>query len=200
MAEQPFADRLTNGERIVWCGRPGQGLIFMPDDAFNIPVSLLLLGFFIYITVIGWPAFTSYGVLVICVALYWTVGRFLIDARIRHGTHYALTDRRVLIARPSPYSSVRWPRPIFREVHLGPQLDISLIEHRAGRGTVRFGAPIRILDAQYRYTWIPSLDPRLQLLAIDDARHVFDLIRRLGADSGSGATRSPRTIRHGDLR
>jgi hypothetical protein len=184
MAAEPFADRLTNGERIVWSGRPGQGLISMPDDAFNVPISLLFLGFFIYVSVIGWPAFTLFGMLAICVALYWTVGRFLIDARIRRRTHYAVTDRRVLIARPSPYRSVSWPQPIFREVQLNQRPDISLIEHRGGRGTVRFGPVIRILDKQYRYTWIPSLDPRPQLLAVDSGRHVFDLIKRLGADGG----------------
>ena len=185
MVKEIFADRLENGERIVWFGRPGQGLIFMPDDAFNIPLHLFLLAFFTYCVVIGWPAFTLWGVLIICVALYWTMGRFLVDARVRRGTYYAVTTRRVLFARPSPSRSVRWPRPIFREVRLTKYPDISLFEHRDGRGTIRFGPPIRISDWQYRCTLIPSLHPRPHLLAINDARNVFELIKRLGFDSSA---------------
>jgi len=191
MIEEIFANRLEKGERIVWSGRPGQGLIFMPDDAFNIPLYLLFLGAFIYLTVIGWPALTLWGVLVICVALYWTLGRFLVDARLRRGTYYAITNRRVLFARPSPYRSVRWPRPIFREAPLTKYPDISLIEHRGGRGTIRFGPPIRISDVRYKFTLIPSLDPRPHLLAINDARNVFELIKRLGLIAARSADDEP---------
>jgi hypothetical protein len=180
MVEEIFANRLENGERIVWSGRPGQGFVFMPDDAFNVPLHLFFLGVFIYLAVMGWPAFTFWGVLVICISIYWAAGRFLIDARIRRGTYYAITNRRVLFARPSPYRSVRWPRPIFTEVRLTKYPDIILIERRGGRGTIRFGSPIRISDAQYMFTLIPSLHPRPHPLAINAARNVFELIKRLG--------------------
>jgi hypothetical protein len=67
-----------------------------------------------------------------------------------------------------------------REVRLTKYPGISLFEQRGGRGPIRFGPPIRISDGQYRSTLIPSLDPRPHLLAIDDARNVFELIKRLG--------------------
>jgi len=194
MVEEIFANRLKKGERIVWSGRAGRGLIFMPDDAFNIPLHLFFVAVFIYLTVTDWPALTLWGVFVICLALYWAVGRFLVDARMRRGTYYAITNRRVLFARPSPYRSVRWPRPIFREVRLAKYPDIALIEHRGGRGTIRFGPPIRISDVRYKFTLIPSLDPRPHLLAINDARNVFELIKRLGLIAAQSADDEPETL------
>lgn len=63
--DEVFADRLIDGESIVWSARPGQGIIFMWCAATNIPVSLLLLGFLIYGTTLGThtgaPGFPWFG-------------------------------------------------------------------------------------------------------------------------------------------
>jgi hypothetical protein len=181
MAEEIFADRLMSGEHIVWSGRPGQGIIFMPRDAFNIPVSLLLLGFFIYGTILGThagaPGFPWFGYFVICIALYWSVGRFLVDAWIRHNMRYAVTNRRVLFDRPWPYNGS------FTDVTITELLDISLIKLAGGRGTILLGPLIPMMDNRFRQTWISSLDPTPLLVAIDDARNVCDLIQRLRSDS-----------------
>jgi hypothetical protein len=39
MLEGMVADRLFNGERILWSGRPGQGIVLTGQDVFLLPFS-----------------------------------------------------------------------------------------------------------------------------------------------------------------
>jgi hypothetical protein len=171
-----FTGRLLGGERVVWSGQPGRGLIFMPRDVFLVPFSLLWCGFAIFWTVsageIGSPGFfTLWGAMFICIGLYFVVGRFVLDAWIRRRVQYAVTNRRILIARGGPFSN-------FTALSLGQLPDAQLSERGNGRGTIRFGQAVSMWSNQGMSTWTPSLDPTPQLLAIDDARSVFDLIQR----------------------
>lgn len=124
------------------------------------------------------PGFPWFGAFVICVALYWSVGRFLIDAWIRRSMRYALTNRRVLFACPWPYNGS------LGEVNISELANTSLIKLAGGRGTILLGPLIPITDDRFRDTWIPALDPTPLLVAIDDASNVRDLIQRLHSDRG----------------
>jgi len=94
--EKLIANRLLKGECIIWSGPPGRGIIFTARDALNIPVSLLALGFFIFFAIASArsqpPSFAWFGALLICVALYWVAGRFVLDAWMRRGMRYAVTN------------------------------------------------------------------------------------------------------------
>ena len=48
MADDLFTNRLLSGERILWSGKPGQGLLLTGADAYAIPFTLLWCGFFIF--------------------------------------------------------------------------------------------------------------------------------------------------------
>jgi hypothetical protein len=171
-----LTSRLLSGERVLWSGRPGQGIIFTPRDTFLIPFSMLWCGFAIFWTMTatrtgGISFFALWGTMFICVGLYLVVGRFVLDAFIRGGIRYAVTNRRILIARP-------WPFRNLTAVSLSQLADVQLTERRGGRGTIRFGQPASLSGRQGMSSWAPSLDPTPQFLAIEDASQVFDLIQR----------------------
>lgn len=174
--DDPFQGRLLPGERIVWRGAPGGGILFSPSDIVMVPFSLVWCGFAIFWTVEATAThvldfFTLWGAMFVCIGVYFVAGRFLVDAWVRRGTAYAVTDRRILIARGAPFGK-------FIAVGLSRLPDISLSERRDGRGTVRFGAEMSMFNNRRRASWSPALDPTPQLIAIDDARRVFDLVQR----------------------
>jgi hypothetical protein len=173
MADDLFTSRLLRGERILWSGRPGQGLLLTEADIYAIPFSLLWCGLVIFWT-IGATRAAGFGPLLVsafflCLGLYMLVGRFVVDAWIRRDLRYAVTNRRLLIARPAPFSK-------FTALNLEQLPEVDLKERKNGRGTIRFG---QRAPAWGPYQAIsPAFDPNPQFLAIDDARRVFDLIQR----------------------
>jgi hypothetical protein len=176
MDDETIRSRLLSGERIVWSGRPGQGLILSPRDGLLIPFSLAWCGFAVFWTVgaTGMDApgfFDLWGAMFICIGLYFVFGRFLVDAWTRRRMFYAVTDKRVLIARAKPFSK-------FTAISLSQLPNVDLDERRGGRGTIRFGEEISIWGNRGVGGWTPALDPTPQFIAIEDAHRVFDLIQR----------------------
>jgi hypothetical protein len=176
MDGQAFLGRLLPGERMIWSGRPGQGIVLVGRDAFLIPFSLIWCGFAIFweATVLHTNApgfFALWGIPFVAVGLYFVVGRFLVDAWVRRGTSYGLTDRRVLISKPAPFGS-------FTAISLNQLPNAQISESASGRGTIRFGQSAPIWGGRGFASWSPALDPTPQFIAIDDARSVFDLMQR----------------------
>lgn len=180
MTESDLAARLLPREKILWSGRPGQGLLFTSRDIFLVPFSLLWCGFAIYWTWMAASApntpaiFLLFGAVFVVVGLFFTVGRFILDAWTRRGLSYAVTDRRILILRSRPFSR-------FIAVDLDRLPAIDLTERGDGRGTIRFGPDAGFgalggVGAQYGI-WTPAFDPIPQFIAIAGARQVADLIQ-----------------------
>ena len=181
MTEEIFNGRLLPGERIAWSGQPGQGLLLTPRDMYLIPFSLAWCGFAIFWEVgVSSPPkapgfFLLWGAMFICIGLYFVVGRFLVDAWVRKGMRYAVTDRRILIARAAPFGK-------FTAVSLTQLPSIDLNEGANGRGTIRFGQATSMWGRrQSMGLWSPALDATPQFLMIDDVRRVFDLVQKSGA-------------------
>jgi hypothetical protein len=173
MADDLFTNRLLSGERILWSGKPGQGLLLTGADIYAIPFSLLWCGFMIFWT-IGAIRAAGFGPLLVgafflCFGLYMLVGRFIVDAWIRRDLRYAVTNRRILIARPAPFSK-------FTALNLEQLPEVDLKERTNGRGIIRFGR--RAPAWGYYQAISPAFDQNPQFLAIDDARRVFDLIQQ----------------------
>jgi hypothetical protein len=97
------------------------------------------------------------------------VGRFLLDAWVRGGMLYAVTNKRILISRSGPFSK-------FTALSLDRLPDASISENAGGRDTIQFGAPAQV-GRNSMSSWTPSLDPTPQFIAIDNARSVFDQIQ-----------------------
>src|SRR4051812_6815317 len=98
----PIALELGNGEKLLWSGRPKQGIVLRPSDAFLIPFSLFWGGFALFwetmVVTGGAPFFFMiWGLPFLAIGAYMTVGRFFVDAYIRTKTYYGLTNQRAII-------------------------------------------------------------------------------------------------------
>ncbi len=173
-----FQNDLLKGEKLLWTGKPARGLLFTPQDWFWIPFSLMWCGFAIFweATVVSSPKSPDFmklwGVPFVLVGLYMVVGRFVLDAWLRRGARYAVTNKRVLISRPWPFAS-------FSAMGLRQAPDIVLTVNANGRGTIRFGPAISAGARRNGSMATPSLDPTMQFLAIDDARRVYQIIQEV---------------------
>ncbi len=178
-AENPFAGRLLSGERVVWSGKPYRGVMFTSADALLIPFHILWLAFAIFWTAMmsltPQPWFALFGSIFVCIGLFGLLGRFWLDAQIRRGINYAVTNKRVLISRPRPFSD-------FTALALDRLADVRLSVGKNGRGTIRFG---QATSLSFRYygvaSWAPALDSTPQFIAVDGVERVFDLVQRTGA-------------------
>ena len=180
MFQEAFNGRLLPGERILWSGQPGQGLLFTSRDTFLIPFSLVWFGFTVF-----WESqvtsqseapnfFVLWGAMFMCFGLYMVVGRFIVDAWLRRRINYAVTDQRVLIVRSAPFAK-------FVAVSLARLPEVQLSERGNGRGTIRFGQEVMMWGRQGFGAWSPALDSTPQFLMIDNVRRVFDMIQQTGA-------------------
>jgi hypothetical protein len=164
---------LRPDERLVWTGAPQRGLVLTGQDIFLVPFSLLWGGFALFweamVLMSGGPGFMAlFGIPFVLIGLFMIFGRFLVDAMIRRGMVYGLTDRRAIVLRRAFGESVS-------TTSLGG--DIGLDRH-GSVGTVRFGAQPSMFGfgASMGWSiWIPSLSPVLRFLRIPDADRVYAL-------------------------
>jgi hypothetical protein len=138
----------SSDEKLLWSGAPVQGLRFQTSDIFMIPFSLMWGGFAFfwegavlyasgvrvtaappYITGTYFSFMALWGIPFCLMGLYIIFGRFFFDAAARAKTAYAVTDRRIIIARGNSV----------RSLALSALPEIELKEGGNGRGSIVFG-------------------------------------------------------------
>lgn len=185
-SSQPFQSYLLAGERILWTGQPKQGLVFSGKDILLVPFSLMWGGIAIAWNAAAWFQafgggsgdgpdwfFRLWGLPFLVVGLYLIAGRFLHDASLRRGLHYAVTDQRVLVVRGAKFISL--------DIRRLPRLDLA--EYRDGSGTLAFEADHGMAwGMSWGGTngfgwWVPALASTTRFFRIRDARKVYELVR-----------------------
>ncbi len=177
--DTPIQKYLNSGERLLWVGRPPQGIILRDSDWTAIPFSLLWGGF-----AICWecaacgifnrgrfnPCPATFGLPFVAVGLYMIAGRFFHDAWERGRTWYALTDRRVLILRVGESLSLKG-------LQLAEVPVVRLQQFRDGSGTITFVAePVH--PTMNRGSVIDYGRPQEPCFErIESAREVYEMIR-----------------------
>jgi hypothetical protein len=173
---------IESGERLLWAGRPRQGILFRASDLFLIPFSLLWAGFAVFweATVIigGAPLFfVLWGIPFILFGAYITVGRFFVDAKIRSQTFYGLTDRRIIIIS-------RFLTRKIKSLSLRNLTEISLQDRPDGSGTIIFG-PYTPYSFWFSSSSWPSAEkhspPSFEL--IENVKQVYGQIRKAQEES-----------------
>ncbi|HYI09775.1 MAG TPA: PH domain-containing protein [Thermoanaerobaculia bacterium] len=135
--EQQLTRELGRDERLLWSGRPRQGVMLRAADAFLIPFSLLWCGFAIFweATALASPApffFKLWGIPFVLVGLYMVFGRFIADSVERKHTIYGLTNERIIIIGGLFKRTVK-------SLSLRTLSDVVLAERPDGRGTITLG-------------------------------------------------------------
>ena len=172
-------------ERLLWKGRPRSGVRLRGNDALLIPFSLLWGGFAVFweYTAIFWMPkadaagwlFPLVGIPFVLAGLYFIFGRFLLDAKMRENTEYAVTSRRAIIV------TTLFGRKV-NSINLQSAPDISLTERSDRSGTISFGAAPYYGWRAQRNLWYPSTTAQPVFDMIDDARSVYDIIQNIKRD------------------
>lgn len=174
---------LFAGERILWSGRPKQGLAFSGRDIFLVPFSLMWGGFAIFWNFSVWYLpkggsgpdwfFKLWGLPFLIVGIYLIVGRFWHDAALHRRLVYAVTDQRVIVSRSSRFAKFQ-----SLDIKRLPRLDLS--EHGDGSGTIEFEAnPMFGSSGRNGFgLWIPALSSVVLFFRIADSRHVYEIVRK----------------------
>jgi hypothetical protein len=104
---------LLSGESLVWAGQPKSSVIFHKEDAYLIPFSFLWGGFAIFWegSAVGlwgvrdshhqWTFGILWGIPFVLIGQYLIWGRFFYAAWLKGRTHYAVTNRRVIVVQES---------------------------------------------------------------------------------------------------
>ena len=168
-AQSDWTPYLHKGERILWTGCPARRLfVFQPGDLFMVPFSLVwAVGASGAFFSTGFPSLV--GLLFGALAIYITIGRFVVDAYIRRRTAYALTDRRALIARSA------WGKDI-REQPLSAALGLSF--RGRGEGALTFGQTIGVFSYRGQMAVWGGEDGSFTFRAIPDPEDVFHMAQR----------------------
>ncbi len=171
-SQQRMQRELASGERLLWSGRPRQGLRLRAGDALMIPFSLLWGGFAIFWETMalrtGPLFFALFGIPFVMIGLYMIVGRFFADSYQRGRTYYGLTDQRALILTAKGVKSLS----------LRALADVSLRERGDRSGTISFG----VGDPRYAFFagsgW-PGMGHHLppSFDRIEEARQVYTQVR-----------------------
>lgn len=169
---------LRVGEKLLWAGRPAQGLRLRLRDLYLIPFGLL---WGVFGVAFLWGAFKigsahalwfglPFGLCSLVIGLFIVIGRHFFDAWVRARTIYGLTDRRLVIVSNNPSPTL--DLPLLRDI-----TDVSLRKGRGGEGTIHLGTDtvVRSGDSDYKLTY--SLD------LIPDAAQVYRLIEDAKARS-----------------
>ena len=116
------------------------------------------------------------------VGFYLVVGRFVVDAWVRHRQRYVVTDRRVLVLRSGWRGGV-----IAGGLTILPF--VSAAACRDGSGDLRFGPPRFKRGAKgqmiERDRIVPALDPLPRFIGIPDVAGVRALIERAMVDAST---------------
>ena len=193
--QQRIQSELSDGEFLVWSGKPNPNIVFHPSDWYMIPFSLLWGGFAIFWEggVTGFFGFTSgdhapsfmmlWGIPFVLIGQYFIWGRFLYAAWKKRRILYAITNRRVFVLSLPPQAKI-----ISSFLESIPAIDRDLRAN--GVGTLKFGQIISpwgggrnnnaSMDGLYLNAGVPVF------VDIDDAANVY----RIVADLRTHAARS----------
>ncbi len=170
---------LMPGEKLLWAGRPGQGIKFSSNDTYLVPFSLFWGGFAIFwesqvVNSKAPPFFMLWGIPFVAIGLYLIAGRFFWDAYVRSRQTYAVTNQRLIVKRDNNLNTTS----------LGSLPQLNLSSGTNGRGMIDFSQPALYgsgFGNRGWGMWLPSSNGS-RFIFLDDAQSVFQIIQKAQQD------------------
>jgi len=163
---------LDRGEKLLWAGRPVQGIVFSAIDWYLIPFSVLWLGL-----VLGMFGSRSQaqsnamdgltGLFFIAVGVYMLIGRYVFDWFNRSAMFYGVTDRRAIVLSGMYRRSVH-------SIDFVSLSGLKLDERADGSGTISFGDQPIGYSQQWAAWGGRSAN---QFFRVSDVKRVYEIIR-----------------------
>ncbi len=164
---------LDPGEKLLWSGKPAQGLLFRKMDIFFIPFSLLWGGFaivweFMAISMGAPIYFLLFGAPFVIIGLYFILGRFVVDNYLRKHITYGVSDKRIIIKT----------KQAIKSFGLEDIQTLELVEKSNGKGSIHFKPKEGVVSIQNssRNSFHPSAG---YFELIENARYVYNQIQQL---------------------
>ncbi len=184
-AQKIIQNELDLEEKLLWAGKPKQGIVFQKGDIFMIPFSLLwggmillieiLLSFLLFFGGKGIEGIIFAHLFLlpfVIIGLHMIFGRFITDLKRRANTFYGLTDQRAIIISGIFSKTVKSLNLI--------SFNVSLSEKSNKSGTITFGQEMSFYSA---YVWnsnhwlgMASSVPKFEF--IENAKEVYDQISK----------------------
>lgn len=180
--------RLQPGEKVLWRGRPRQGLLVRGGDYLVTPFAAAWLGFALW-----WeagvvrqqpfdPLLVAWGVPFVALGVWLVGGRLAYDVWGRARTRYAVTDRRAIGVRtvfPAYYKSEE----------LATVNPVGFERHVRGDATVAFGPMPVFLGPEVEYR--RRREQQLRFERVLDGDQVYALIEQARAAAKAAALQLP---------
>ena len=178
---------LVSGESVLWAGQPNTRVIFHKADVLMIPFSLLWGGFAIF-----WEAGASgywglgqhsgrpwlfgmlWGIPFVLIGQYFIWGRFIYATWKKKRTHYAVTNRRVIVVQNS------WRRQM-ASAYIDTLPTLSIEGSSQGFGTLRFAQAEPIWSGRQGWgAWDGmSIGNVPTFVDVEDVQSVYRLVSEL---------------------
>lgn len=172
--EHELRSHLEGREKLLWAGRPAQGIVFAPRDWVLIPITVAWLGMalvnFRLQIKMPQPIAGLAAVLFIGVGIYFLLGRYLTDRLYRSRLIYGVTDRRAIIVSGVLRSSVQ-------SIDLSSLTGLRLEERGDGTGTISFGDQSTNDTHGYVRGFHTSWAIGTQFFRISDVRKVYSIVQ-----------------------
>ena len=125
------------GETVLWRGKPEKGNLVTSDDIITIPFSILWCGFACFweysVLKTGFKPFILFGLVFVCIGLYFVFGRFIHTAWKRKHTSYVITNQKIICKRGNQID-------LMNAKNMPP---VQVKAFRNGCGTITIGMPVQ---------------------------------------------------------
>jgi hypothetical protein len=170
--EDELRPHLERGEKLLWAGRPVQGIVITLMDWYLIPFSVVWLGILLRSLGPGLRAQTdpiigAMGVLFVAIGVYILVGRYIADWLYRSRLIYGVTDRRAIIVSGMFGLGVQ-------TIEFSSLGGLKFEERGDGSGTISFGNQMPYWHRQQLHA---SWGVGNQFFRVQDVKNVYAIVR-----------------------
>ncbi len=181
-ATRHIQPEMATTERLMWSGRPVQGLRFRKQDVPTVLFGMAWTGFALWWTWSVWQEEadlipTAMGSVMVLIGLHQFIGQFFLDSYVRARTFYGVSDQRMVILKTVPTRNVQ-------SLSLSELPDVTLDTEGIDGGVIQFSPDVTVTvpgSGTRRRRRVRRRGPHFELE--NGARSAYEIIRRAQKDA-----------------